>query len=225
MRRQLTRRFLPMAVAFAAGLVSLLGCACASAAAPPSIESESAAKITPTGATLEAQINPGDAPVGVYYQFQIATDLGEHVTEIICPAEPSSGPAQPCVGAHSSDALPIGFVAAGSGPSSVSLDLSSAGVALRPGTTYYFRVVVARAIQSEDTIEWEAPSVVGDIHAFMTPSPSPPTTYPEPQLGGAGQPAAQPPSLSPTRRRHRHHRRHNRRGPHRSRVSQASLAV
>jgi hypothetical protein len=175
MRRRPTRSFLRGVVVIAASLALLLCCACASAAVPPSIESESASNITPTDATLEAQINPGDAPDGVYYQFQIASDLGEYVSEIVCPPEPSSGPAHPCIGAHSSDALPIGFIGAGSGSSSVSLDLAGAGVKLQPGTSYQFRVFVAKAVQSEDTTEWEAPTVVGAVQGFTTPSPVPPS--------------------------------------------------
>jgi hypothetical protein len=192
---------------------------------PPSIESESASKITPTGATLEAQINPGDAPDGVYYQFQIASDLGEYVTEIVCPPEPSSGPAHPCIGAHSSDALPIGFVAAGSGPSSVSLDLAGAGVNLQPDTSYQYRVLVAKAIQSEDTTEWEGPSLVGDIQAFKTPAQPLAATDPDPRVGGASQAAVQYPPVPRSHRHHRRHRRpHERGSPHRGKLSQARFA-
>jgi hypothetical protein len=206
-------------------LLGSVGSACASGASL-TIESESASKITPSGATLEAQINPGDAPDGVYYQFQIASDLGEYVTEIVCPPEPSSGPAHPCIGAHSSDALPIGFVAAGSGATSVSLDLAGAGVTLQPGTSYQYRVLVAKAIQSEDTTEWEGPSLVGDIQSFTTSSQSSPTADPDPQAGGAGgQSAGQPPPVSKRRHHRRHFRNHHRRVPRRSRLSQASLAV
>ncbi len=212
-RRRNVQCFLPVATALAASLALLVGCSCASAAEPPSIEGESASTITPTGATLEAQINPGGAPDGVDYQFQIAGDLGEYVTEIVCPPEPSSGPAHPCIGAHSADALPIGFVAAGSGPTSVSLDLAGAGVNLQPGTSYQYRVLVAKAIQSEDTTEWEGPSVVGGIHAFTTPQQPVPTSGPDPQAGGAGQPvlgSQQISTLNPTVQSHRHHRRHHR---------------
>jgi hypothetical protein len=213
-----------MAIVISLALLGSAGSACASGVSL-SIENESASKITPTGATLEAQINPGDAPDGVYYQFQIASDLGEYVTEIVCPPEPSSGPAHPCIGAHSSDALPIGFVAAGSEATSVSLDLAGAGVTLQPGTSYQYRVLIAKAIQSEDTTEWEGPSVVGDIHSFTTPPQPSPTTGPDPQASGASQPAAQAPSVSQAHRHHRrHHKKHQRRALHRAKVSQAGLA-
>jgi hypothetical protein len=190
-------------------------------AGPPAIESESASNIGSTDATLEAQINPGDAPDGVYYQFQVVGSPGEYSSEIICPPEPASGPFHPCLGTHSPGALPIGFIPAESGPSLVSLELASAGVRLHPGTTYDYRVLVAEAVQTEDTIEWESPPIYGTDQTFTT-TPNPlPTTDPGPPAGGTGQPAVQSPSLSHHRR---HHRRHNRRFLHRSKVGQASLA-
>jgi hypothetical protein len=206
------------AVASLALLLSANG-ACASGAAP-SIDSESASQITPTGATLEATINPSGAPAGVYYQFQIASDLGESVSEIICPPEPSSGPAHPCIGAHSDTALPIGFLAAGSEPGSVSLDLGGAGVTLQPGATYDYRVLVAKAIQSEDTIEWESPAIVGAVQEFTTPLYPPPASG-VPQASGVEPPVAQ--SISAPHR-HRHHRRSRRRLRHRGVVHRTSLA-
>jgi hypothetical protein len=207
----------------AACLALLLCCACASAAVPPSIEGESASKITPTDAMLEAQINPGDAPDGVYYQFQIASDPDEYNSEIICPLEPTSGPFRPCVGDHSPGALPIRFIPAGSGSSSVSLDLASVGVMLHPGATYHYRVLVAEAVLTEDTIEWETPPIAGADQTFTTSPQPPPTTDPDPQVGGAGQLSAPPPrspSLSPNRHHRRHHRKqHTRRVLHRGTVS------
>jgi hypothetical protein len=192
-------------------------------AAPPSIEGESVSNVTQTGATLEAQINPGDAPAGVYYQFQLVSDPNEYSSEIICPPEPSSGPFLPCIGTHSPDVLPIGFVPPGSEPSSVNLDLASAGVTLHPRTTYHYRVLAARAVLTEDTIEWEPPPVSGADQTFTTPPYPPPTT--DPQLGGTAQPAIQAPLLSHPRRHHRrHHRKHNRGLLHRGKVLRASVA-
>jgi hypothetical protein len=153
--------------------LALLGSVGAVAADPPAIEGESASRVTATDATLEATIDPGDAAHGVYYQFQIAGDLGEYVTEIVCPPEPSTGPARPCVGAHSVDALPIAFLPGGSGSEGVSLDLASAGVTLDPGKTYQFRVLVAKAIQSEDTIEWESPAIAGAVQSLTARGSAP----------------------------------------------------
>jgi hypothetical protein len=214
-----------LVLAVAIYLISFVGSACAGAQPPPAIESESASSISPTDATLEAQINPGDAVSGVYYQFQIATNLGEYVSEIICPPEPSSEPAHPCIGAHSSDALPIGFVEAGSGSSSISLDLNSAGLALKPGTSYQYRVLVAKAIQSEDTTEWESPAVVGAVHSFETPAQPPPATNPGPSAtNSSAQLMIGPSSPLWAHRHHRHRRKHLRRELRRSNVDRAVLA-
>ncbi|HET7483764.1 MAG TPA: hypothetical protein VFJ64_00140 [Solirubrobacterales bacterium] len=55
----------------------------------------------------------------------------------------------------------------------VSLDLSSVGVTLQPGTPYHYRVLAARAIRTEDTIEWEPPIVAGADQTFTTPEEEP----------------------------------------------------
>lgn len=135
---------------------------------PPSIESESVSSLTPTDATLEAEIDPGNLEVGAYYQFQLVSETSEYASEILCPTNlpPTT---DGCNGTQSASALPIGFIPGGSEPSSVSLDLSSAGVMLAPGTTYHYRVLAARRIATEDTIEWEAPAVSGEDKEFTTP--------------------------------------------------------
>ncbi|HEY2478028.1 MAG TPA: hypothetical protein VGI17_04795 [Solirubrobacterales bacterium] len=181
-------------------------------AAPPSIEGKSASKITPTGATLEAQINPGDAPDGIYYQFQIVRNPGEYAAEIVCPPEPASGPFHPCIGDHLPGALPIGFIPAGSELSAVSLDLSGAGVTLQPGTTYHYRVVVAPAVLTEDATEWESPAIDGPDQIFTTPPQPSPTGEPDPQAGGTAPTLTALVAVPPV---HRHHRRHHRRHHHR----------
>jgi hypothetical protein len=159
-------------ITISAGLVSvLLGTMLAStaAASPPSIESESVSNVTPTDATLEAEINTEGAAHGVFYQFQLLLDPGEAPTELACP--PSSPPGySTCAGPQSSDALPIGFTS-GAGSHSVTLELSSAAVSLEPGRTYYFRLLAAPAKQTEDSVEWESPAVVGQSEDFTTPNP------------------------------------------------------
>jgi hypothetical protein len=136
----------------------------------PVIDSESASKITATDATLEAFINSQEAPAGDFYQFQVAANPSELASEIACPSRlvGYSG----CMGTPTPGALPIGFH-----PSSfehleraVSLDLANAGVTLKPGTTYHYRVLVARRIFTEDTIDWEPPTVYGPDQTFTTPS-------------------------------------------------------
>jgi hypothetical protein len=146
-------------------------------ASAPSIESESASHVTATGATLEATINPEDLPQGVFYQYQIVKNTSEYLPELACPERsvqldgedgcnsPDSG-LQPTPGA-----LPIGFIAKGPEGQSVSQSLAAAGMTLQPGTTYHYRVLAARKVQSEDGINWQGPPVEGPDHTFTTLPP------------------------------------------------------
>jgi hypothetical protein len=152
---------------------------------PPSILGESVGNITEDNATLEAQIDPHQA--GAYYQFQLVADASGYASEILCPEPPLRGPFQPCIGTHAAGVLPIGSIGGEAGP--VSLDLSSVGVTLQPATTYHYRVLTARAIPTEDTIEWEVPSVAGADQTFTTSSESPAT---------GGDPQNAPPPGGPT---------------------------
>jgi hypothetical protein len=153
-------------------LVAVVGIVPAVAAAsPPSIESESVSHLTPTDATLEAEINLHEAGAGAYYQFQLVANPSEYASEILCPVKlpPTS---DGCIGTQSASALPIGFLPGNTAQPGVTLpavlDLASAGVTLKPATTYQYRVLVARRVQSEDTIEWEAPTVFGPDQTFTT---------------------------------------------------------
>jgi hypothetical protein len=158
-----------------AGLV-LVGClalglpASAQASTVPVIDSESVSHVTSSDATLEAFIDSREAPAGDYYQFQIVANPSEFASEILCPSTRPQG-AEICVGPQSPGVPPIGFH-----PSSfehlekpVSLDLNSAGVTPKPGTTYHYRVLAARRVQTEDTIQWESPTVYGPDQTFTTP--------------------------------------------------------
>lgn len=153
-------------------LAMLIAASPASAASPPSVESESASNITPTDATLGAEINLHEAPNGVYYQFQLVTDPGEYASEILCPPTLEPG-FSGCVGPQGAGALPIGFLPGNTlqpgATLGASLDLASAGLTLHPGTTYHYRVLVAPRVQTEDTIEWEPPTVYGADQTFTTP--------------------------------------------------------
>ena len=111
--------------------------------------------ITEHDATLEAQINPESLKAGVRYQFQVVTNPDEYRSEIVCP--PNPGPPFICIGEHVTEALPLGFIGTASQDQSVSVDLASAGMSLQPGRTYHYRVLAARAVQTEDTIAWETP--------------------------------------------------------------------
>jgi hypothetical protein len=134
----------------------------------PTIDSESASNVTESDAVLEATINPGGQ--AVRYQFQLVSNSNEYRSEIVCP--PNPGPPFVCTGEHIANALPLGFIGSGSEDRSVSLDLAGAGVTLQPGTTYHYRVVVARSVQTLDTITWQGPPVYGPDQTFTTPSPS-----------------------------------------------------
>jgi hypothetical protein len=161
-----------LVIAISAGLLlALFGTVLTggAAASPPSIESESVSNVTPTNATLEAEIDPQGAANGVFYQFQLLLDPGEAPTEMACPPSPPPGYSV-CVGPYSPDALPIDSVS-GTGPHLVTLDLSSAGVSLEPGRTYYYRLLAAPAKQTEDSVEWEPPASVGQTEDFTTPNP------------------------------------------------------
>jgi hypothetical protein len=149
---------------------------------PPSIESESASRVTQTDATLEAQINPQADQAGDYAQFQLVKDPSEYASEILCPAKLPPG-TNGCIGTYRESALPIRWVCGSCEQEAttrpVSLDLASTGVTLQPGTTYHYRVIAARAVQTEDTIQWEPPTVYGPDQTFTTPSGPPPAVESE----------------------------------------------
>ncbi|HEU0251311.1 MAG TPA: hypothetical protein VFR48_11355 [Solirubrobacteraceae bacterium] len=193
----------------------------------PTIDSESVTGLAGAHVTLEAQIDAkGEAD---RYQFQLVSQASEYASEIDCP-EPALGPLL-CVGPHAAGALPIGFLSAGSGQRTVSLDLAGAGVVLQRGKTYHYRVLAAPSIASEDTIEWEGPAVLGGDQAFTVPeaaapgkgpgggSPGPPSTGQEKHSGGGSQTghAKKHRHHHPRHKHHRHrrhhhkHRRHHRR--------------
>ena len=141
--------------------------------APPSIESESVSHVTSTDATLEAEIDVEGLRHGADYQFQIVENPSEYASELICPSTRPQGH-EICVGPQSPGVAPIGFVPGDEAnplkDSPVNLDLAGAGITLQPGTTYHYRVIAARSKPSEDTIEWEPPTVYGADQTFTTPT-------------------------------------------------------
>jgi hypothetical protein len=156
-------------------LVAVVGAlpAVAEASSPPSIYSESVSHLTPTDATLEAQIDPQEAVAGDHYQFQLVANPGVYASEILCPVKLPPG-WDGCQGTQSASALPIGFIPGNSAQPGrtllASVDLASAGVTLEPATTYHYRVLAARRVQTEDTIAWEPPTVFGSDQTFTTPA-------------------------------------------------------
>jgi len=148
------------------------------AAAVPSIESESVSHVTPHDAVLEARVSTEGLEHGAYYQFQLASDPNEFASELACPPELLSSL---CLGVgRHTGALPIGFVKGDAAGQLVTLDLASAGVTLTRGTTYHFRVIAARAIATEDTTEWEPPTVFGSDQTFKTAPVHKPRKHPHP---------------------------------------------
>ncbi|HVR06106.1 MAG TPA: hypothetical protein VMS02_08685 [Solirubrobacteraceae bacterium] len=142
--------------------------ATAAAASPPTIGNTWSYGVTQTDATLEAEINPQDPSAGVYYQFQVVADTSEFQPEILCPPEKDWRPLDGCIGESSPSALPIGFIEHGSESRAARVDLADAGVTLQPDTTYHYRVLAARRVATEDTIQWEGPAVVGGEQTFTT---------------------------------------------------------
>lgn len=173
--RRIGRRTLGIA-AFVAVLCVAWGVPVSALASSPLIESTVAYNVTQTDATLEAKINPESltGERGAYYQFQVVKNTSEYSPEIVCPVQ-EIWPLEldGCIGTHG-EALPIGFIERGMGGSYVHLDLAKASITLTPGTTYHFRVLAARAKQTEDTLEWEAPAVVGPDQTFTTLTPGTP---------------------------------------------------
>jgi len=145
--------------------------------APPSIETESVSNVTEDDATLEAKINSQDLPEGAYYQFQVVKSPSEYLPQLTCPEPEVLPPSNPdgCTSPDSQrptpGALPIGYIAKGPEGQSVSLDLATAGVTLQPSTTYHYRVLAAKRVQSEDGVDWQGPFVAGPDHTFTTPPP------------------------------------------------------
>jgi hypothetical protein len=141
---------------------------------PPTIDGESVSGIGTESATLEAQINPNSTKRGAYYQFQIAKDPGEFAGEFTCPTEGFPANTSLCLGVTAQEgALPIHATSAGTSDQAVSLDLESAGTTLEPGTTYYYRVIAAGIVPTEDTTQWKEPTVLGPSEEFTTHTTAP----------------------------------------------------
>jgi hypothetical protein len=192
----------------------------------PSVLSESASVAGPRDETLEAVIDPGGGSGGAYYQFQLSDGSAPFNPDLTCPPDASSGPFLPCFGAHIAGALPISFLPAGSAAVPVSLRLSDAGVSLESGHSYFYRVLVATAVQTEDTIEWEPPAIAGPRQSFVAGGvlacvlatghfpcepPGPPRVPPcvnNQASANCGQPPRPRCRQTRHRRRHRHHKHH-----------------
>ncbi len=141
----------------------------AAVAEAPVIESESVSHVTATGARLEAAINPEDAEKGASYQFQLVASPSEYISEFACPSawEHTSLCLLGDLDANA-DGLPIDETGPGVEGQAVGLDLAHAGVRLKPGATYHYRVIAARSKLTEDGFGFEGPIVYGSDETFTT---------------------------------------------------------
>jgi hypothetical protein len=172
-------RILVLAAVAVALTLPVFSSSALASSSPPVIGSTVAYSVTQSDATLEAWINPGELPEGVYYQFQVVANRSEYLSELACPEHgvqllkpdgcggPDSGPTTP-------GALPIGFIEKEPESRYVRLDLAAAGMTLKPGATYHYRVLAAKRVQSEDTLNWQGPPAVGPDQTFTTLTPGTP---------------------------------------------------
>ncbi|MGD0451986.1 MAG: hypothetical protein ABSB69_00175 [Solirubrobacteraceae bacterium] len=143
--------------------------------AAPSIDGDSVSNVTEDDATLQATINSDNLPEGAYYQFQLVKSPSEYLSQLTCPEPellPPSNPdgcTSPDSSPHTPGALPIGYIAKGPDGQSVSLNLATADVTLQPSTTYHYRVLAAKRVQSEDGVDWQGPFAEGPDQTFTTP--------------------------------------------------------
>ncbi len=144
----------------------------------PTVRSESVSGQAPEPIELHATIDPHGQTV--YCQFQLVASSDEYAGELECPVFEVAPKLPACTGQYEKGALPIGRLEAGCGSQSVSLNLDEAGVELKVGATYHYRVLVAPAVQTEDTIQWEGPPTIGADQSFtvgednVTPQNKPP---------------------------------------------------
>ncbi|HSZ68727.1 MAG TPA: hypothetical protein VK756_00035 [Solirubrobacteraceae bacterium] len=139
------------------------------AASPPTIGNSWVSGVTQSDATLQAEVNPEDPGVGVYYQFQVVANASEFQSEIACPPRADLKGADGCgPGPEVAGALPIGFIEHGTETRTARVDLADAGMTLQPDTTYRYRLLAARTVPTEDTIQWEPPALIGTEGTFTT---------------------------------------------------------
>jgi hypothetical protein len=146
-------------------------------AQPPALQDLGVSAVTETNAVLGATIDPVEG--GAHYQFQIAANPSEFASEIICPAHPEPSIDSICAGTNAEGVLPIGEVWAEA--QQVELNLNEVGSTLRPGSTYYYRVLAARAVgeEEDETIDWEDLTVMSETRGFTTDSGLEPSIPPD----------------------------------------------
>jgi hypothetical protein len=148
-------------------------------AASPTIESESVSHITVSDATLEAHLNTvAVEEPGADYQFEVATSPSQLAPEFTCPTQGFPHGTSLCLGVpEKQGSLPIHAPPSAAERGKTGLlvtedaNADTDGLALAPNTTYYYRVVAAQAVRTEDTISWVKPAVDGTTQSFTTTPP------------------------------------------------------
>jgi hypothetical protein len=137
----------------------------------PSVQSESVSNITPTDATLEAQIDTEGLPT--LYQFRLSSICGGRGACLVVVDYP----------------LPSGLLLGSFTDQSVSLDLNSAGVTLEPEGTYSYSV---SATSSAGTTESSVQTLTTPQEGVepLSTAPSTPSGSDQPTgSNGSGQPS------------------------------------
>jgi hypothetical protein len=137
----------------------------------PSIESVSVSHVTPTDATLEAQIDTEGLPA--LYQFRLSSICGGRGACLVVVNYP----------------LPSGLLLGSFVDQSVSLDLHSAGVTLEPGGTYSYSVSATSTAGTTESPVQTVTTPEDGVEPLNPPTPTPSGTG---QLGvssGGNQPA------------------------------------
>jgi hypothetical protein len=148
------------------------------AASPPTIDSESVTGITPTNATLNAEINPN----GLLTKYKLQIDTTGNFRFFQADSCPLHPPGIVCAQVIlAGEPLPPGLVEppestlpAGTESQHVSVNLSSIGAILQPGTTYHFRVIATNNGQI----------VQGPDQTFTTTSAGEPPAAVPPSIDG-----------------------------------------
>lgn len=143
----------------------------------PTVQGLEASEVTETNAVLGTAIDPVEG--GAHYQFQIAASPSEFASEILCPKHTESSTDSVCTGTYAEDVLPIGEI--WDEPQHVALNLNEVGMVLQPGSTYYYRVLAARAVgkEGDEAIDWEVPTVMSETRGFTTDSGLEPSIPPD----------------------------------------------
>jgi hypothetical protein len=154
--------------ALATGLVLIGAPFVQAASAAPSVVSESVSQITASTATLEATIatQPGEEAIN---QFQLATSPGGLAPEFQCPR--GFVHSSLCLMLNGETPFPVQFVKPPGGTVSEKL---AGVVTLSPSTTYDYRILAAKTMETLDVWVVEPPVVFGATQSFTTPPNVPP---------------------------------------------------